>query len=524
MPCSGFFISFYDKDTSIRVAAYAWGEDGEVDVASLPSMPLTKDGGPNAQAVFGRKPVVTRDYMKVMSDRPHLVIGTGGGDPQSSLCVPMIVMNKLIGTIEVQSSLPDAFSEEHVVALEMVANLAAAAIENVRIIEIEAAARQAAEAANQMKDEFLSVLSHELRTPLNSMLGWIRMLRTGMLEGEHVDKAMEVIERNTHQQSGLIEDLLDVSRIISGKMRIEPEPTDLRPIVQEGVEVHRPIAIAKEIDLEYSASDKPMIVEVDPLRIQQVVSNLVQNAIKFSGKGGAIKVSLDSDASGGAVIRVKDDGIGIEPEFLPHIFDRFRQADASAKRSFAGLGLGLTIVRKIVELHGGNITADSNGTDQGTEFTVTLPGAVSRLEAASKRAVAAEPVSLNGLSGKRILLVDDDPDSLVPLKLMLEQKKAVAEPVDSAHKALERLVASEFDVLVSDIGMPEMDGLDLIKAVRSLADPAAANLPAIAITAYASSENRRDVLDAGYHAHLPKPIDFDDLVKTIESVLDENGR
>ncbi len=524
MPCSGFFISFYDPAASTRVAAYAWGEDGEVNVASLPSMPLTRDGGPNAQAVFGRKPVVTRDYMKVMSDRPHLVIGTGGGDPQSSLCVPMIVMNKLIGTIEVQSSLADAFTEEHVVALEMVANLAAAAIENVRIIEIEAAARQAAEAANQMKDEFLSVLSHELRTPLNSMLGWIRMLRTGMLEGEHVDKAMEVIERNTHQQSGLIEDLLDVSRIISGKMRIEPEPTDLRPIVQEGVEAHRPIAIAKEIDLQYSAADKPMIVEVDPLRLQQVVSNLVQNAIKFSSKGGAINVLLESDSSGGAIIRVRDNGIGIEPEFLPHIFDRFRQADASAKRSFAGLGLGLTIVRKIVELHGGTITADSSGADLGAEFTVRLPGAVSRLAPPSKTSAAAEPDSLNGISGKRILLVDDDPDSLVPLKLMLEQKKAVAEPVDSAHKALERLVASEFDVLVSDIGMPEMDGLDLIKAVRSLADPSAAGLPAIAITAYASSENRRDVLDAGYHAHLAKPIDFDELVKTIESVLDRNGR
>jgi PAS domain S-box-containing protein len=517
MPCAGFFISFYDPEQSLRIAAYAWGEDGEVDVRALPPMPLTEDGGPNAQAVFGRKPVVTNDYMSAMRARPHVVIGTGGGDPQSSLCVPMIVMNKLIGTIEVQSAIENAFTDEHVVALEMVANLSAAAIENVRIIEIEASARQAAEAANQMKDEFLSVLSHELRTPLNSMLGWIRMLRTGMLEGEHVDKAMEVIERNTRQQSGLIEDLLDVSRIISGKMRIEPQPTDLRPVVQEGIEVHRPIAMAKDIDLRFTAIGSPVIVEVDPLRIQQVVSNLVQNAIKFSSRGGSVTVSLDDLEGGGAVISVADTGVGIEPEFLPHIFERFRQADASAKRSFAGLGLGLTIVRTIVELHGGSITAHSDGAGRGTEFTVTLPGSLS-LEPPAPRPIVAERPS-SGLSGKHILLVDDDPDSLIPLKMFLEQAEAVAVPVQSAQEALERLKASSYDVLVSDIGMPEMDGFDLIREIRRQSDPALSALPAIAITAYASSENRRDVLNAGYHAHLSKPVDFDELLNTIRSVM-----
>ncbi len=353
MPSSAFFVSFFDARTRMRTAAYATSDDGEVDISLLPPIELTKDGGPNSKAVFERRSVVTNAYMDEMRDRPHVIAQDNGIEPKTSLAVPMIVMDRVIGTLEVQSYLDEAFKPDHVIALEMVANLAAVSIENVRLIETEASARQEAEAANRMKDEFLSVLSHELRTPLNAMLGWVRMLRAGVLDAERSAKALEVIERNTRQQGSLIEDLLDVSRIISGRMRVEKELIDLKNVIQAAAETVRPLAIAKDLDLDIAEAG-PLMMNGDPVRLQQVITNLLQNAVKFtpSGKG----VRLWTEVSGTmAKIVVSDDGVGIEEEFLPNIFDRFSQADASTKRTFNGLGLGLTIVRTIVDLHGGTI-------------------------------------------------------------------------------------------------------------------------------------------------------------------------
>lgn len=516
MPCSGFFVSFYDEATQMRTAGFAWGSSGEVDTAKLPPIVLTDDGGPNSQAVFTKRPVVVSRYMEFMQGRPHIVIDEDGVNPNSSLVVPMTVMNRVMGTFEVQAYEDNAFRQEHIVALQMVANFAAVAIENARLIEVEAEARRDAEAANKTKDEFLSILSHELRTPLNSMLGWIRMLRGGMLDEELTAKAMEVIERNTRQQSSLIEDLLDVSRIISGKMRIEPQLVDAVAVAREATETFRPSALNKNLSLEFASDAPSLLVNGDPLRIQQVVANLVQNAIKFTPEQGSVSVSLKRIGND-LEITVLDTGIGIRKEFLPYIFDRFRQADASARRSYSGLGLGLTIVSTIVELHGGTITVDSDGENQGTVFRITLPLAEEFWKNENELAEAL-PDEQSPVAGATILIVEDDDESVVPLKLYLERQGAKVVSVTSARQAFEKLSEQDFSLIISDIGMPEMNGYDLIANLRSGADARLSSIPAIAMTAFVSPQDRSKALASGFHAHVSKPVDYELLMAVIKSV------
>ena len=522
MPCSAFFVSFFDAETRMRSAGFAWGEQGEVDTSHLPPMELTEDGGPNSQAVYGRKAVIVDRYMDFMKNRPHIVVQENGTDPNSSLAVPMVVMDRVIGTIEVQAYERNAFKQEHVVALEMVANLAAAAIENVRLIEIEAKALSEAEAANRMKDEFLSILSHELRTPLNAMLGWVRMLRAGMLDAEKSKKGLEVIERNTRQQSSLIEDLLDVSRIISGKMRIEKELVDFASIVRDVSESMRPLAASKTIDLEFRGAEEPAFVDGDAVRLLQVMTNLVQNAIKFTPTGGRIKVALSRDKSTVAVT-VSDTGVGIDANFLPYIFDRFSQADASTKRTFTGLGLGLTIVGNIVELHGGSVTAESDGRDRGAGFTVTLPLAESLIAESLPALVASENGDGHTLDGIKVLVIDDDTESIVPIQLFLESERAVVSVAVSASEALRKLSDTEFDIVISDIGMPAIDGYELIRRLRS-GDAKNSSVAAIAVTAYASADDRTQALEAGFQSHLPKPVNFEDLLTAIKEASQNRER
>lgn len=518
MPCSAFFVSFYDANNNLRTAAYAWGDNGEVDISALPPLKLTGDGGPNSQAVFQKKSVVVNHYMKFMENRPHVILQRNGIDPQTSLVVPMIVMNRVVGTMEVQAYENNAFNREHIIALEMVANLAAVAIENVRLLQIEAEAREIAETANRAKDEFLSVLSHELRTPLNSMLGWVRMLRTGMLDEERSRQAVEVIERNTRLQNSLIEDLLDVSRIISGKMRIDKGEVDLVVIAENSYEAIRPSAESKNIDFNFSSASQSMLVEGDATRLYQVISNLIQNAVKFTPEGGKIDLILKNSGNR-AQLTVKDTGIGIESEVLPFIFERFRQADASTRRSFSGLGLGLTIVSNLVELHGGNIKAESDGKSMGATFTVELPVAGKHQDQITAENLSKE--SDSDLKGARILLVDDDADSIVALQMILEKEKAEVVTVLSADEALEKITEQPFHILISDIGMPEMDGYDLIARIRQLTFEQNAFLPAIALTAYASNEDRRRALSAGFQMHFSKPFDFDELLEAITMLYKE---
>jgi PAS domain S-box-containing protein len=521
MPCTAFFVSFYDAARNLRTAAYVCGETGEVDISLLPPMPLTANGGPNSQAIFEKRSVVVNRYWDLMKTRPHVVLHEDGNDPNSSLVVPMTAMNRITGTLEVQAYEPEAFTNEHILALEMVANLAAVAIENVRLLQIEAEARETAEAANRAKDEFLSVLSHELRTPLNSMLGWTKMLRAGILDEEKAARAIEVIERNTLLQNNLIEDLLDVSRIISGKMKIEKETVDLTKVFDDAVEILRPVAAQKNMAFKVETPENSLVIDGDATRFQQIIVNLVQNAVKFSPEGSEISASLAQSGDFARLV-VTDNGIGISEELLPFIFDRFRQADSSTKRAYSGLGLGLTIVRNLVELHGGTIDATSEGSGQGATFTVEIPLTEEFLEKTSAKAQNSPLFGEDAaLAGARILIVDDDAESLVPLQIFLEKEKAGIETATSAQEALEKLAAHDFHILITDIGMPIADGYDLIARVRQLQTEQNAFITAIALTAYASSDDRRRALAAGFQGHLAKPVDFDELLSVIKSFYEK---
>ena len=386
------------------------------------------------------------------------------------------------------------------------------------ILRREHAARLQAEAASRAKDEFLSVLSHELRTPLNSMFGWIRMLRAGMLDENRAAQAFEVIERNVKLQNNLIEDLLDVSRIITGKMRIESEKVDFVSIVKTAVEAARPTAESKNIKLELQTGADSMALFGDANRLQQIVNNLINNAIKFTPQDGSVKLNL-SRQNGKVKLEVRDTGIGISKEFLPMIFDRFKQADSTTKRAHSGLGLGLTIVKNLTELHGGTVEAFSEGENSGASFVIELPPYVQSETDLNKGAATTIVQTDGSLDGAKILLVDDDCDGLMPLQIFLEMHRAEVECADSAHEALDKLAKKNFDVLISDIGMPGMDGYELMAKIRQSENGSGFQIPAIALTAYASTQDRQRALAAGFQYHLAKPIDFDHFILSIKNLL-----
>ncbi len=390
-------------------------------------------------------------------------------------------------------------------------------IEREEIFKREKAARHEAEEANRAKDEFLSVLSHELRTPLNSMLGWVKMLNAGMLNEEQKLHAFTVLERNIRQQNDLIEDLLDVSRIISGKMNIETEEVDFASVVETAIENIRPIADGKNISIELKTGGGQKIVG-DETRLNQIVNNLLSNAVKFTPESGKISVGI-SQTNGTVKLNVSDSGIGIAPQFLPHIFDRFRQADSTTRRTQSGLGLGLTIVRHLTELHGGKINAFSPGAGQGSTFSVELPKNLNSEPTAKLKTAGLIKEDNYVLKDVRILLADDNCDGLLPLKMLLEIKQAVVECVDSARGALKKLAEERFHILISDIGMPDMDGYELLKNLREMNDNENSSIPAIALTAYASVQDRERALNAGFEQHLSKPIDFDQLLSSVENLI-----
>jgi PAS domain S-box-containing protein len=376
----------------------------------------------------------------------------------------------------------------------------------------EREAREAAEAANRAKDEFLATLSHELRTPLNAMVGWTHMLRSRTLSPDKQQKALETIERNARAQAELIEDILDVSRIIAGKLRIEIHPVDLPSIVDVAVDAVRPAAEAKGITLERRTGALPERFTGDAVRLQQAIWNLLSNAIKFTPSGG--RVELDVGASEkNVIVQVTDTGCGISPDFKPFVFDRFRQLDSSSRRTHGGLGIGLAIVRHVVELHGGSVACESEGTDRGATFTLRLP---IREEVATPIAVAPEvrqagamrPSSdeMVDLTGIKVLLVDDEPDARELLTEVLQQCGAIVVATHSADEAVRLIPRERPAVLLSDIGLPGEDGYKLISRVRALPPGDGGNLPAAAITAYARSDDARKALAAGYQRHAPKPI------------------
>jgi PAS domain S-box-containing protein len=391
------------------------------------------------------------------------------------------------------------------------------------------AARAEAERANRLKDEFLATLSHELRTPLTAIVGWSEMLGNPRLNPVTAQRAVEVIRRNARMQVQMIDDLLDVSRIVAGKLRMTVQPVDLGTVIIAAVEGLRPAAEAKEIRFQLQLDSPPGQVSGDPDRLQQVAWNLVSNAVKFTPKGGRVLVRLERVESQ-VEVAVSDTGCGIAPEFLPHVFDRFRQADATTTRVYGGLGLGLAIVRQLVELHGGTVRVESAGEGQGSTFTVSLPLAAVRGAAEVAQGVqpqvfaSAEFVCPPQLGGLRVLIVDDEADTCEVLQAVLEGCGARVRTVTSAASALEAMAEEAFDVLISDIGMPEEDGYSLIAKVRALDRERGGRIPAAALTAYAGEEDRIRTLRSGFQIHVPKPVSPNELVAVVANLADRTGQ
>ena len=393
------------------------------------------------------------------------------------------------------------------------------------LLQAERAARTAAERASLLKDEFLATLSHELRTPLNGILGWSQIMQNKSADAEMIAQGLEVIERSARAQAQIIEDLLDMSRIMSGKVRLNVQRVILSSIVQAAVETARPTAEAKGIRLQ--AIIDPLhgvVVSGDGNRLQQVLWNLLSNAVKFTPKDGRVQVLLERINSH-LEISVIDTGEGIKPEFLPYVFDRFRQADASTSRSHGGLGLGLSIVKQLVELHGGSVGVKSDGPGLGSTFIVSLPITVVHGDpepAAERRHPRLPPMRMTNvdveIEGVRVLVVDDEMDARALLKRILEESRAIVTAAESAEEAIELLQAGKFDVLVSDIGMPGEDGYSLIKRVRSLGAAGGGDIPAIALTAYARSEDRIKAVTAGFQMHIAKPVETIELITMIAGV------
>jgi PAS domain S-box-containing protein len=382
----------------------------------------------------------------------------------------------------------------------------------------EQEARAEAEAANRIKDEFLAVLSHELRTPLNPILGWAKLLRSRTFDQKTADRALETIERNAKLQIQLIEDLLDVSRILRGKLSLNVCPVALITTIEAAMETVRLAAQAKSIQIQTMLDSSVGLVAGDPNRLQQVVWNLLSNAVKFTPDGGRVAVRLERVGSQ-VQIQVIDTGKGISPDFLPHVFEYFRQADSTTTRVFGGLGLGLAIVHHLVELHGGTVWAESPGEGQGATFTIRLP-----LLAVNPQTIqeSEQPDSTLDLSDLKILVVDDEVDSREFVTFALEEHRAVVKAVASAGEALEALALEKPDLLLSDIGMPEMDGYTLIRQIRMMSPEQGGQIPAIALSAYASNTDSKQALAAGFQKHIAKPVEPAQLMAVISTLIGHN--
>jgi PAS domain S-box-containing protein len=434
---------------------------------------------------------------------------------KSLLGVPLMIEGSPIGVLHVGAFKHRDFKDEEVRLLQSAADRIALAIENARLYQFEQTARAEAETANRAKDEFLTILSHELRTPLTPIIGWVHMMESGILADGDSHRALEVIGRNAANLKRLISDLLDMSAVLSGKMRIEQTSVALASVLDESIETMRPFAHDAGVDLKLQVSEEARSVTVtgDRGRLSQSFCNVIHNATKFSPAQAVVTVSLkatDSDA----IVTIEDEGEGIPTDFLPHVFERFRQADGSRTRSYGGLGLGLSLVKSFVTVHGGTIEASSDGLGQGSTFTITLPregmaGHASETTSTPSKRTAGDSV--------RILIVEDEPDTLEMLDASFRSRGFDTIACGSAAEALECIGRKQFDILISDIAMPEMDGLQLIRDLR--ARPELATVPAIALTGYASQTDAKAAISAGFDLHLSKPIDPSDLLAAVNNLI-----
>lgn len=464
----------------------------------------------------------------------------------SYLAVPVVsATGSVIGGLFFGHSQPNTFNERAERLVTGIASQAAIAVDNARlfktlrdreqelarlaeerqqVLESERVARSEAERLSQVKDEFLATLSHELRTPLNAIQGWATLLQQPKLSAEDQRRGAETIERNVRVQVQIVDDLLDMSRIISGKLHLEVQPINLHEVINNAIEAVRQSAAAKRIRLHAMLDSSIGLVRGDANRLQQILWNLLSNAVKFTPADGKVQVILERVNSHVEIV-VEDSGIGIRPDFLPYVFDRFRQADPSTTRHYGGLGLGLSIVKSLVELHGGSVRVKSAGPNLGSTFIVALPITPVRSDDAASGSGPAikfdplEQIELPDLSGVSVLIVDDEPDGRALIARIVEGRGASATCVGDAEEALQHLSEAHFDVLLSDIGMPNVDGNELIRRIRALDAQRSRPITAIAITAYARPEDRQRSLLAGYQMHLSKPIEARELIAGIASLL-----
>lgn len=440
--------------------------------------------------------------------------------------VPLMVSKRVLGVLCIGDTTTQAISADDLRFLSLVADRVAIAIERIRLYNAERHARAQAEEANQLKDQFLATVSHELRTPLNAILGWARMLNSGRIDEKTSSHALEVIERNARSQAQLIDDLLDVSRIISGKLRLNISQVEPVSILELALDAVRPAADAKEIELQTKLSADLGTIPGDPDRIQQIIWNLISNAIKFTANGGKVLIEVERQRSH-MEFKITDTGQGIHPKFLPFVFDRFRQADATVARSHGGLGLGLAIVRHLTELHGGTVEAKSDGEGHGASFIVRLPIQLATIdneiaddfivmdsESAGRR-FECQPV----LEGLRVLVVDDEPDALDLIKTVLAECGADTYTAGSAAEGFAFVMSDPPDILISDIEMPVEDGYSFIRKVRSLAVDKADKILAVALTAHANKEDRIRAMSAGFQVHVRKPVEPTELIAAISRLL-----
>ncbi|CAA9312795.1 MAG: hypothetical protein AVDCRST_MAG71-861 [uncultured Lysobacter sp.] len=489
------------------------------------NLPIAADVGACGAAAFERRTIICADLGSDprWASARELVAAHGLAACTSN---PIIGSDgRVLGTLALYYRQPRVPGERDMELSRLGTHLAGIVIEKHQLdqrlrqsLDAEQQARGAAEHASRMKDEFLATLSHELRSPLNAILGWVSILRLKHELSGELAQGIDVIERNARAQAQIIQDLLDMSSIISGKVTLEVQPVSLDALVRSAVETALPAAQAKQIAIDLEIEPAAAVtIQADPNRLQQVMWNLLSNAVKFTPRGGRIAVQLAQQRSD-LRISVRDSGEGIDPEFLPYVFDRFRQADASIVRRHGGLGLGLSIVRRLAELHGGSVLADSAGAGQGATFTVLLPLPAGAQRPGEPR--ASEPLAVSGrLVGKHLLVVDDDADARLMMQRLLEGTGARVAPAGSVDEALAVLAQAPFDLLVSDIGMPGADGYELIRRVRAGNVPANREVPAIAVTAYARAQDRIRALQSGFQQHIAKPVDPASLLEIVTSLV-----
>jgi len=478
-------------------------------------------------AVHTRQPVlvsrVTEDDLNALALNPEHLALVRQLAPKSWIIAPLIAHERVLGalTLAITES-TRRYGRADLSFATIVATHTAAVIENARLYREAETARAGAEAANRAKDEFLSTLSHELRNPLNAVHGWATLIERGQLGEAQVRRAVQIIVRNVNAQIRLVDDLLDMARVVSGRMRLVVQPVDLRDLIEDALEAVRPAAEAKGIRLQPVLEAPGLLVSGDPGRLQQIMWNLLENAVKFTPRDGRVQVQLQRVRSHVEII-VSDTGQGIAADVLPYVFDRLRQGEGGSARGHGGLGIGLGLVRHLVELHGGSVYAESAGEDQGATFVVKLPLMIAEMREqpiAHRDSPALESPSL---AGARIVVVDDDPTAVELIREVFVQAGAEVIEGRTAKEAFQAVAQWRPDVLVSDIEMPGEDGYSLIRKVRALGPEQGGKTPAVALTAFGRPEDRIRSLRAGFHIHVSKPVDPAELIAIVASMIGRTG-